>query len=57
MATFIANMIMKQANISTESGQAKYKAYFVNTQLYAKYQSDVDTVLNDKGYEGCIVTE
>ena len=57
MSTFIASMIMKQADISTEKGQAKYRAYFVNTALYAKWQPDVDTILNTEGYGECIVTE
>ena len=36
MSTFIATMIMKQADISLEKGQAKYRAYFVNTTLYLR---------------------
>lgn len=57
MSTFIANMIMKQADISLENGQAKYRAYFINTSLYAKYQPAVDDILTAKGYAECIVTE
>lgn len=57
MGTFIANMIMKQAAVSIESGQAKYRAYFVDTTLYAKWQQDVDSILTANGYEDCIVTE
>ena len=57
MSTFIALMIMKQADISIEKGKEKYRAYFVNTKLYVKYQSDVDTILTTEGYGECIVTE
>lgn len=55
MATFIAKQIMKQADISIEKGQEKYKAYFVNTALYEKWKSDVDTILTTDGYADCIV--
>lgn len=57
MSTFIANAIMKQADKSTELGQAKYKAYFVNTSIYSKWQSDVDTILETEGYGECIVAK
>ena len=55
MSTFIATMIMKQADISLEKGQAKFRAYFVNTTLYLKWKEDVDTILEVEGYEDCIV--
>lgn len=57
MATFIAKMIMAQADISMEKGQVKYAAYFLNTAIYAKWKGDVDTILNTEGYGECIVTE
>lgn len=57
MSTFIANMIIKQAELNIERGRTKYIAYFVNTKLYTKWQSDVDTILATEGYEECIVTE
>lgn len=57
MSTFIAQRIMKEAEISIERGQAKYRAYFVKTKLYARYQEDVDVILTTDGYEACIVTE
>ena len=57
MSTFIANMIMKQAAVSTEEGKAKYRAYFVNTTLYSKWKEDVDTILETEGYKECIITE
>lgn len=55
MSNFIASMIINQASISIEAGQAKYKAYFVDTTLYLKWQEDVNSILIEKGYEGCIV--
>ena len=57
MSTFIAKMIMTQADISIEKGQAKYRAYFLTTAIYAKWKEDVDTILNTEGYGECIVTE
>lgn len=57
MATFIAKMIRTQADIELKSGQDKYRAYFINTSLYTKWQEDVDAILNEQGYEKCIVTE
>ena len=57
MSTFIAQQIMKQADISTEKGQAKYRAYFIKTTIYLKWKEDVDTILEVEGYEDCIVTE
>ena len=57
MTTFIARMIMNQADISVEKGQDKYRAYFVNTALYAKWKAGVDTILTTDGYGSCIVAE
>ena len=57
MAIFIAKMIRTQADIELKSGQDKYRAYFINTSLYTKWQEDVDAILNEQGYEKCIVTE
>ena len=57
MSTFNAQQIMKQADISTEKGQAKYRAYFIKTTIYLKWKEDVDTILEVEGYENCIVTE
>lgn len=55
MKDFIARMIMKQADVSLEKGQDKYRAYFINTSIYAKWKEDVDAILTKKGYEECIV--
>lgn len=57
MTTFIARMIMEQADRATEKGQEKYRAYFVRTKLYEKWRKDVETILTTDGYEDCIVAE
>lgn len=57
MVTFIAKMIMKQADIGVEKGQDKYRAYFINTNIYSKWKAEVDTILTTDGYEDCIVTK
>ena len=57
MSTFIANVIMKEADKDLEKGKAKYRAYFVNTPIYTKWKEDVDTILDTEGYAECIVTE
>lgn len=57
MSTFIATMIMEQAEISEAKGQAKYRAYFVKTPLYLKWKPEVDTILETEGFGYCIVTE
>ena len=54
MSKFIANAIMKQANISLENGQNKYKSYFVNTTLYSKWKMEVDNILIMNDYGNCI---
>lgn len=55
MTTFIARMIVKEADKSIEAGQKKYRAYFVNTKLYKNWKEDVDTILITDGYEDVIV--
>lgn len=57
MTTFIARMIIKARQRSLEAGQAKYRAYFVRTHIYADYKADVDTILTTDGYADVIVTE
>ena len=56
MSPFIARMILKVRKDSLEAGQARYRAYFVNTSIYEKYKEDVDTILATEGFEDCIVT-
>lgn len=57
MNTFIARMIMAQADKNLKVGQDKYRAYFVRTKLYEKWRNDVETILITDGYEECIVSE
>lgn len=64
MSTFIARQIMKAADISLEVGKEKYRVYFVNTQLYASYKADTDTILETttgvkypNGYREVIVSK
>ena len=57
MSSFIAQQIIKQAKISIEKGQAKYRAYFIKTSLYLGWKDEVDTILEIDGYAECIVTE
>lgn len=57
MNTFIARMIMAQADKNLKAGQDKYRAYFVRTKLYEKWRNDVGTILITDGYEDCIVSE
>ena len=60
MESFIANMIIKSAEISEEKGKEKYRSYFLKTKLYSRYRQGVDTILtttSDKDYSFCIVKE
>lgn len=57
MSAFIAYCIEKAAKQGTDKGQAKYRAYFVKTDLYSSYKEEVDTILAVDGFEDCIVTE
>ena len=56
MVTFIALAIEQSRKISLEAGQAKYRAYFINTTRYAAFKTDVDEILTLDGYGDCIVT-
>lgn len=55
MVGFIVRMIEKEAKISVKRGQDKYRAYFINTSLYAGYKEGVDSKLILDGYENVIV--
>lgn len=57
MREFIAQMIKDAKDVSLTNGQAKYRAYFIKTKLYAKYRGDVDAILTIDGYGDCIVAE
>ena len=56
MAPFIALSIMNAEDRAAGSGSTAYKAYFINTTIYTKYKSNVDTILTTDGYSQCIVT-
>lgn len=55
MSAFIAKMIENEARYSIERGKVKYKAYFVNTNLYLNWKSEVDTILETDGYTEVII--
>lgn len=60
MVTFMAMQIENARNISLEKGQNMYRAYFVKknaAKLYHRYQADVNMILEQDGYEDCIVSE
>jgi hypothetical protein len=57
MAEFIANRILEAREVSTANGKAKYKSYFVQLKIYARYKTAVDAILTAEGAEDCIVTE
>ena len=57
METFITRMIIKEAKISIEKGQGKYRAYFIKTSLYKEWKNEVDDNLKNKGYSKVIVNE
>lgn len=57
METFIARMIMEEADKTTDLGTEKYKKYFVNTRLYLKWKPEVDSILNNNGYGNVIPAE
>lgn len=56
MAEFIANRIKKAGQDGELEGQMKYKAYFVDTRLYLKYQGSVDAILREDGCESLIAS-
>ena len=57
MDKFISRMIEESVKERLESGQNKYRAYFINTILYAKYQAKVDKKLIADGFKEVIVTK
>jgi len=55
---FIAQRIeLAYDNGGIEAGKEKYRAYFVNTRIYARYREATDEMLLADGYEDCIVTD
>lgn len=57
MVQFIAGMIEQNAHISIESGQALYRKYFVDVDLYKKYRKKVDAELRKRKLEAVIIAE
>ena len=57
MSAYIASRIeLAYDENGLEAGQAKYRAFFITTTLWTRYQADTDTILTVDGYEACIVT-
>jgi hypothetical protein len=57
MAPFIATAILDASEVSIEKGKELYRAYFINTKMWARYKEQVDTILRVEGKADCIVTE
>lgn len=57
MMKFIANSIIRAKAVSLENAQAKYAAYFINTNIYAKYRADVNELLIESGNGDCILMD
>lgn len=57
MAEFIANRVLEAREKSIENGKAKYRAYFVQLKIYARYKNAVDAILIAEGAEDCIVAD
>lgn len=57
MVKFIANRIEKAREDSLYAAQDKYRAYFIDTNIYTKYKEQVDNKLTEDGYGDCIVEE
>ena len=54
---FIVKQIEKARKISVEAGQAKYRAYFINTSRNASLKEATNQMLIADGFEDCIVEE
>lgn len=57
MPEFIANRVLEAREVSVPNGKAKYRAYFVQIKIYARYKNAVDAILVAEGAEDCIVAE
>lgn len=57
MVAFIASRIIQDGKRSIAEGREKYKAYFIYTRLYESQRAEVDAILRQEGYEGCIVSD
>lgn len=57
MPEFLAGKIIDARKISVESGQKKYKTYFVSlARLYSAYKQETDAILTLENCADCIVT-
>lgn len=54
---FIVKKIEKARKISREAGQAKYRAYFLNTNRNESLKGATDQMLIADGFADCIVEE
>ena len=52
---FIVKQIEKARKISMDAGQAKYRAYFINTSRNASLKEATDQMLIADGFGDCIV--
>lgn len=57
MAEFIANRVIEAREAGLAEGKAKYRAYFVDLKIYARYKAAVDAILVAEDAEDCIVTK
>ena len=51
----LSDLIEKARKISLEAGQAKYRAYFLNTSRNASLKEETDQMLIADGFVDCIV--
>ena len=56
MILFIANRIEDARKIGLLEGQAKYRAYFVNTNLYESKRLETEAMIIQDDCGDCIVT-
>ena len=54
---FIVKQIEKARKISVEAGQAKYRAYFINTSRNVSLKEATEQMLIADGFAECIVEE
>lgn len=57
MEMFITLAIEEAGDVGVVEGQARYRAYFINTTRFVSKKEAVDTMLTIDGYSNCIVTE
>ena len=52
---FVGDQIISTGDISITDGQNKYSLYFLKTNIYSKWKSEVDQYLSDNGHSNLIV--